>query len=333
MEPELRRYVLAALALRDEDAQEERSLAEGLRADLVAVAGDKIFVVECKAATATEAAVAQVNLYRDLVQRQQPGREVIPVLVVRQAPERVRHLMNLVGGRIVEAPPRLLPPPSLPIGTVPLTADKAWKVITTLLRLGVAKSVRSLAEESKVSSGWVHRTVKELEARKIAESGGGGVRVTQPLKLLDIVAMERPFERLLTKTIATDFADSHEAAQTINRTLSRQREDVGPAHFAFGGLTAASLYTGYARRVDRVDLYVDDPDIEPYVASPGGGVQVRLYRPDRPITEGTKELQGVRVVSKDLALLDVAGLGFQNRDIARKLLESFSPVGSVEEFF
>jgi hypothetical protein len=269
--------------------------------------------------------VAQLALYQALWERADPHAKVTPVLVARSAPAAVRELLTQIGGTLVEVPPGLLPPADVPTGLTPLTTEKAWKVFTTLLRLRVARGVRPLGQESGVSAGWVHRTVNELVARGIAQKGEEGIVLADPRKILDVVAFERPLKSIQTEIIPTDYVNAHEAAVEITRILSRPRADLGPIAFGFGGHTAAGLYTGYAHRQDRVDLYIDDPDFRPYVAGAGTehGVRIHVLKPDRGIAAGSETVDDVRLVSRDLALLDVAGLGYAARDVALKLLESY----------
>jgi len=284
-----------------------------------------VYLIEVKSGLASRDAVAQLALYRDLYERLHPHLKVTPVLVARSAPAAIRSLLHDIGAQLIEAPPRLLPIADVQSGITRLTTEKAWKVFTTLLRLRVVKGVRPLGQESGVSAGWVHRTVAELTARGITRKGDEGISLVNPNKILDVVAFERPLKSLETDVIQTDYENAHEAAVEITRILSRDRPEFGPIEFGFGAHTAAGLYTGYAHRQDRVDLYLDGPDFRPYVVGPGvgGGVLVHVLKPDRNISAGSELIEGIRLVSRDIALLDVAGLGFSARDVALKMLESY----------
>lgn len=295
-------------------------------ADVILETPSTIYVVETKAGVARQDAISQLAFMAKLAERKYPARKIIPVLVVPTAPRRIRNALKAIGGELVEVPPQLLPVSKMPKGLTPLTTEQSWKVVTTLLRLRVAKSIRPVAQASGASLGWTYRVLSELEARGIAEGGPGGIRMTRPDKLLDIVPFERSLEGLSVATIRTDYEDAHEAAVELTRLLSEPPGRGSAFRFAFCGYTAAGLYTGYARRFDRLDLYSDEPALTPYLGGRGTGVSVRIYKPDRAVFDDAQKIQGVRVVSLGVALLDVAGLGFAARDIATKVLETYARV-------
>lgn len=323
MDDELGSYIRQSLGESKGSLRREVQIGPGVVADFVLEAGNTIYVFEVKTGVPKSSAVAQLALYKDLLQKSSKGKLVVPILVVRNATSNVRELVERIQGQVLEVPPGLLPSSPLEKGIVPLTTEKSWKVVTALLRLRAVKSARALAEAAGVSLGWTHQAAKELQARNIIEYGEAGIKLIAPQKILDAAGLERPFEKLRYDIIESDYQNAHEAAVTLTEVFGNAREQLGPVHFAFGGYTAAALHTGYARRLDRLDLYVDDPNVKPYIHSAGGGIPIHLYHPDRPLDPGAETLEGARVVSRDIALLDVAGLGYAARDLALKLLELY----------
>jgi len=322
MQPELTSFIQEALGIKGASIKERVNLPGGATADAIIKTPSTLYVVEVKSGLPRQDAVAQLAFVAKLAQKAYPGLTVTPLLVVRNAPESVRASLKEIEGILVEVPPQLLPQSDRPKGLVPLTTERAWRVVTSLLRQRVAKSVRALATSSGVSIGWVYQVVSELKTRGIVETNGG-LRLTDPAKLLDIVPSERPFEKLRFGTVQSAYTDAREAAVELTRLLSKPPGRKNPFAFAFGGWTAAGLYTGYAHRHDVLDLYAVSNDIQPYIGEKGGGIPVRLYSPDRPLLEEAQKVEKVRVVSRDVALLDIAGMGFSAHDLAMILLQTY----------
>ncbi len=304
MQPELTSFIQEALGIKGASIKERVNLPGGATADAIIKTPSTLYVVEVKSGLPRQDAVAQLALVAKLAQKAYPGLTVTPLLVVRNAPESVRASLKEIEGILVEVPPQLLPQSDRPKGLVPLTTERAWRVVTSLLRQRVAK------------------VVSELKTRGIVETNGG-LRLTDPAKLLDIVPSERPFEKLRFGTVQSAYTDAREAAVELTRLLSKPPGRKNPFAFAFGGWTAAGLYTGYAHRHDVLDLYAVSNDIQPYIGEKGGGIPVRLYSPDRPLLEEAQKVENVRVVSRDIALLDIAGMGFSAHDLAMMLLQTY----------
>jgi len=206
---------------------------------------------------------------------------------------------------------------------VKLTSTKSWQVISFLLKMGET-SIRQLALESKVSYGWTHATVKALIQKGIVADTGGYVKITDTSKLLNGIAWERPFERLLSQEIRIAADNPILLAQEI--CLVGEEHQIS---CAFTSFTAGEIYTGYSARYDSVYLYIEKKDIVTlagmFDVRSEGGIAVRIYAPDRDVFAGSKPFSasGVRVVSPAQALLDCAGLGYGGRDLTLKLVEIY----------
>lgn len=210
-------------------------------------------------------------------------------------------------------------------GAVPvkLTSPKSWQVISHLLKM-TGTSIRQLAIGSKVSYGWTHATIRALAAKGIVSDAGGYVKISDVGKLLNGIAWERPFERLLSREIRIHAENAVTLAQEICVVCEEERIPC-----AFTSFTAGAMYTGYSARHDTVYLYVEKKNTDPLIGlfdtESEGGITVRIYAPDRDVFADRRvfSVPGVWLVSPAQALLDCAGLGYGGRDLTMKLVEVY----------
>lgn len=206
---------------------------------------------------------------------------------------------------------------------VKLTSPKSWQVISSLLKME-GTSIRQLALASGVSYGWSHATVRTLAEKGIVTDAGGSLVMSDINKLLNGVAWERPFERLLSQEIRIASDNHIELTQEICFLCEEQRIPC-----AFTGFTAGEIYTGYSARHDSAYLYLEKNRIDwlagMFDLRTKGGSSVRIYTPDRDVFSDrrTFSVSGVWVVSPAQALLDCAGLGYAGRDLTLKLVEVY----------
>lgn len=290
--------------------------------DLVLRRGEEVYVIELKTGRADLRSVGQLCFYRDLIARSEGLGEnkIRIVLAAKAVPEGVREALEGVGGSTVRLPPDLELPQdqaSIPLGKTQVTTPKAWRVVCTLLARP-APSINQLHEDSEVSYGWTHRTVKNLEELGVLGRDSGLLTLTDRSKLLNGVAWERPFDSLKTRELATDFESVERGGRELTRALGRSGTT-----FAFTAHTAAALHTGYAFRSDAFYLYVDDPDLVPDLVEEGDGPKLFLYEPDRPL-ERTELVEDVRLASRCQVLLDLAGMGPKAADMTRAMVEDLA---------
>jgi len=92
----------------------------------------------------------------------------------------------------------------LPTRKGKMTSEKAWRVISRLLKeKGI--SIRKLSIEENVSYAWSHATVQNLLSRGLASKKGNYVMIKDIPQLLNGIAWERPFEELFYDEIYVDY--------------------------------------------------------------------------------------------------------------------------------
>lgn len=321
-------HIARELGLQAFDLREEASIGPGRRADAILETDEARYIVEVEGRPAREEDLARLSLTRDIAENQGDGVPVVAVLAAPNMPNKVRSLAEDAGVLLVTIPASMAPSVPADVGKTPLTTEKSWAVVATLLGAGSAPSVRALAGSAGVSTGWTHRVVQELGARGYVERAAGSLRLVDAEGVLDLVSTERPFENLLQSTIETGIASIEEVALSLMLGFDRLQSETdggkGPPTGAFVcGTTAAAEYTGYLIQGDRLDVYSRAVGpLEDLFDGQSGGVILRVYEPDREVTPALEIRGGLPCASKQQALLDVAGTGMAFRDLAHALLEA-----------
>jgi len=329
----IEKYIRSYLGLEGTAIPDLRMLYESdiwplpIRPDILIKENDALYCVEIKN-RATIDAVARLNLYSALIKRNAgTGYNIIPVLAVRTINPRESDLAEEVGIRVIKLPWNL----KIKSGyenkqiknTVRITSEKSWKIISCLLK--EPSSIRQISKKEEVSYGWAHKTVHSLLDQNIAEKDGYLIKITDPKKLLTGIAWERPMKNLLHKEIYVDYQNSHETAVSVTKNLEAEK-----IPHAFTGRTAGGLYSGYAFRHDSADLYLEKADIpkftENFESDEKSAVKILIYIPDRDVFSSTVLTESVRLVLPEIALLDLAGMGYKERDLTNEMLKAYGRV-------
>jgi DNA-binding Lrp family transcriptional regulator len=299
--------------------------------DFVVKDEEKTYFVEIKNRVNVDG-IARFVLLKELHKKDgNESSDFVPVIAAKIIPPREEELARELGIKVIQLPRSFKLESTkfaAPKKKVKISSEKAWKVISRLLREKMT-SIRQLSILENVSYGWAHATVQSLIEQGIVKKKGNYVNISDTNKLLNGLAWERPLKNLLAGEIITDYEDAAEAAKEIAHILEKQG-----VNFAFTSYTAGGLYTGYAVRHDAVYLYLEKDDLgffrgsfgkaEVTKESKGKGVKVYLYIPDRDIFSYTREIEGIKVVSPSQVLLDLSGLGYSGMDMAMVVLENYA---------
>jgi hypothetical protein len=297
-----------------------------LQFDLIIEDGSKTYVVELKRIVRLDE-LSQLGLLRLLMNASCTSIDNIEFIIagklitkdVAKAAEKIgiKFIKLPAGANVEEAHDKA--------GNIPvkLTSPKSWQVISYLLKVKAA-SIRQIAIGSGVSYGWTHAVVRALAARGIVSDTGGHTEITDINKLLNGIAWERPFERLLAQEIRIAANSPVALAQEICLVCDEQQIPC-----AFTSFTAGEIYTGYSARHDSAYLYLEKKNIAEltgmFDVHSDGGIIARIYTPERDVFKdrGIFSTQGVWLVSPAQSLLDCAGLGYAARDLTQKLVEIY----------
>ncbi|MHB8119746.1 MAG: hypothetical protein ACYDHX_13640 [Methanothrix sp.] len=297
-----------------------------LQFDLIIEDGSKTYVVELKRIVRLDE-LSQLGLLRLLMNASCTSTGNIEFIIAgklitkeaAQAAEKIgiRFIKLPAGANMEEAHDK---PGNMP---VKLTSPKSWQVISYLLKVKAA-SIRQIAIGSGVSYGWTHAVVRALAAKGIVSDTGGHAEITGINKLLNGIAWERPFERLLAQEIRIAANSPVALAQEICLVCDEQQIPC-----AFTSFTAGEIYTGYSARHDSAYLYLEKKNIAEltgmFDVHSDGGIIARIYTPDRDVFKDRRifSTQGVWLVSPAQSLLDCAGLGYAGRDLTQTLVEIY----------
>ncbi len=292
----------------------------GLTPDLTFMDGDELIIVETTVRGDVQS-LARLALYDKLMKKH--GREVVLVLAAKSFSDQVIALADRSGIRTVMLPRGSPAPRKDRVNSgIKLTSDKAWRVVSRLLR-GQPMSIRSISLQEKVSYGWAHAVCEHLMAQGLARRNASSVEIIDIDRLINGAAWERPLQGLSSIDIRTDIDEGFACAREMERTLT----GMGVDH-SFTGFIAGSLYTGMAVRYDLVQAYVDEDVFsalkEIYSSVDGKGVVIQLLKPDRDVFADTNVVDGLRLASPGLTLLDLAGSGTGAIELRRSMLRDYA---------
>jgi len=286
--------------------------------------GDIHYYITLASKTSLET-ISRSVLYRELLHKD--GKDIsnaVFIIATRIIPQALRNIASKVSIEVIDVPSGIkMNSTSTFKGTRgrKVTTEKAWRIITRLLEEGPT-SIRSVSLKEDVSYGWTYGVIRSLIDIDVVTQKGSLVEITNVDKLLNGVAWERPFENQLAWEVWTGHDDHLEAAREITSILESKEIE-----FAFTGYTAGGLLTGHSHRFDSLYLYLEEKDIqffdEAFKAPVNEGVMVRIYQPDRDFYTHSTEADGIRVVSKSIALLDLAGTGYRGMDLTKALVEIY----------
>lgn len=292
--------------------------------DFIIKSGKKVYSIEIKNKVTIDS-IARLNLYNNLMRPSfDSDIEFVPIIATKNISAREEKIAKDVGIKIILLPWDLQTSTRYSNyqenTTVKVTSAKSWKIISHILK--ESTSIRQLSIHEHVSYGWAHKIVNSLLDQGIAQKSNHYVAIIDTNKLLNGIAWERPMKNLLQEEVFIDANNAFEAATEITKNLDFQQ-----IPHAFTGRTAGGLYTGYALRNDAADLYLNPENIHDFkenlVRNDVNGIKIFLYSPDRDIFSNTILRESVRVASPAQTLLDLAGMGYQERDLTKSMVEAY----------
>ncbi|MGA9141261.1 MAG: hypothetical protein WBZ29_13630 [Methanocella sp.] len=285
------------------------------------------FVIEFKN-NVNLSTIAQLNLYRDIVRKYHRDNTNYHFIIVGKAiTPQVEYIVKSLDIDFIKIPGTINIPNSTfyrPSSGVKLTSEKSWQIIAALIKEKTT-SIRHLSLIKNISYAWTHKIVQALLSQNVVAKTDNLVSISDVNKLLNGVGWERPFENLFIKEIKIKRNSSFDAAQYITDV-----SESANINCAFTSYTAAGLYTGYSIRGDIAYLYIKRTDIDRLIEvlsddiSNDGMIIIKLYSPDRDVFSDCRILEGVKVVSPELTLLDIAGLGYKGKDILKAMVDKYA---------
>ena len=196
-----------------------------------------------------------------------------------------------------------------------LTSPKAYRVVKYLL--GHKKTNQlEISRETGVAYGWTNDVVNFLYDRGIVWKGWRRCELENPLQLLEVIALERPLNKLVKSSFRLEVLSVAEGEELLRRACKEHEVKYGLT--VFSGLRR---FYEYYITFPEIHAYVSDEKMENYIPRGRGPITLSLLSPDqRGILEETRNLEGFSVCSAVQVVIDLfcSGVG---RDAAIKLLD------------
>jgi hypothetical protein len=259
--------------------------------------------------------IAHLLLYRELVKR-----DAILVIASRVVPSTIREQGSRIKIVFVQLPGSYVPKRDGTRVHGKVTSERAWKVIYGLISSN-NRSIRNISSTEKVSYGWTYHVMNDLIIKGVIERDGNKVALKDHASLFNAVAWERPLKKLEMAEVRTDFDSTTELARTLSGSEYGKE-------LIFCGYLAASFNFGIGIRSDLVQCYLLDHDLlerirSDYSVSTKGGITLYLYKPDRDVKSSAIRTSDLWVTSMEQTILDLAGLGYQSRDLLDSVVRTY----------
>jgi hypothetical protein len=275
--------------------------------------------------------LAQINLFKDVMLETETISDLHFVLAGKYISTKTGELAEGLNIRTLIIPREIaLPGEGSRIqGSVKITSEKSWKVVSGLIGLK-SSSIRNLSIILKVSYGWTHATMKQLISHGLARTSGNQVSISDMDKLLNGVAWERPTNNLIVKEFTIPNRDIFEAAKELANMFESQG-----IRYAFASYFAGTQYTGESIRFDSIQVYLEKKDIEDIGSQFGwgeglSGIKLQIMGPDRELFSESRSTGGVRITSPSQTLLDLAGLGYKGKDLTKSMVALYGQLSRSE---
>jgi len=258
--------------------------------------------------------ISRLLLYKEI-----GDKEAILVILARVIPSSIRDQSSRIGIVFVELPRSINIKKKETSTHGKVTSARAWKVIYGLIRSN-NRSIRNISSTENVSYAWSYETMNNLILQGIAERNGNFVSLKNWSALFNAIAWERPLKDLEIIRVQTDFGSTTDLARTLTES------DLGK-DLVFCGYLASSLHFGTGIRSDLIQGYLLEKDSlalirSDYSSDSKNGLILDLFSPDRNVVRDSTTRSGIRITSKEQTILDLAGMGYQSRDLLEALVRN-----------
>ena len=196
-----------------------------------------------------------------------------------------------------------------------MTSPKAYRVVEYLLRHKKTNQLE-ISRETGVAYGWTNNVVNFLYDRGIVSKGWRRCELKNPLQLLEVIALERPLNKLVKSSFRLEVLSVAEGEELLRRACEEHEVKYGLT--VFSGL---KRFYEYYITFPEIHTYVSDENMKNHIPHGRGPITLSLLYPDQQgILEETRKIEGFSVCSPVQVVIDLfcSGVG---RDAAVKLLE------------
>lgn len=201
-----------------------------------------------------------------------------------------------------------------------LTSPKAYKVIKYLLSNKKTSNLE-ISRETGVAYGWTNEILNFLYDRNIVSKGWRTFELKDRFKLLEVLALERPLNTLVTDSFRLETSSVIEGEGILKDVC----EEWG-VNYGFTVFSGLRRFYEYYISFPEIHVYVSDKKIGKNIPQGLGSITVSLLQPDqKSILDETKKIDGFSVCSPIQVVIDLfcSSIG---RDGAIKFLETIQDV-------
>lgn len=201
---------------------------------------------------------------------------------------------------------------------VKLTAEQSYQIILFLLAT-IRSGQTEISRYTGASKSQVNRLVNDLiNAGVLKHVESRLFEVSDPIRLLDKIAFERPLSKLVRKEIQLEYSEVEKVEYAIQKVCTQYK-----IKYAFTCFSALDKYYRYHITYPTVHIYTNEQmELENRLPLGKGAVLVQMLVPDHEIIMQTARVKdGFVLVDPVQVIIDLFCLGSIGRDGAIKLWE------------
>jgi biotin operon repressor len=201
-----------------------------------------------------------------------------------------------------------------------LTSRQTYKIISYFLAHPRSSQIE-ISRKTGTSRNLVNHVVNALKGPGIAsQKAKGHLELSDPLRLLEVLSIERPLSGLVVKEVRTEESE----VPKVERLVRNEATHIG--------LYALTAFSGLARHME---YYITYPTVYVYSEKPiqladqiragRGDVTVQILRPDsESILQNARRMKDAMVVEPVQIVIDLFCLSGPGRDGAMKLYKEIT---------
>ena len=196
-----------------------------------------------------------------------------------------------------------------------LTSKRAFKVVKYLLE-NPETNQSSISKDAGVAYSWVNEVINFLYDVGIVSKGWRRCKLEDAVRLLEMIAFERPLNRLIRSAFRLETASIVEGERSLKEAC--EMRGIKYALTVFSGLRR---FYEYYITYPSIHAYASSENVENSIPHGEGPITLFLLSPDHSdILEEAKMINGSFVCSPTQIAIDLfcSGVG---RDAAVKLIE------------
>jgi biotin operon repressor len=200
---------------------------------------------------------------------------------------------------------------------VRLTSPQTYKVVAYLLAHPKTSQIE-ISTKAGVSRNLVNHVINELEAPGVVtQRAKGDLELSDSLRLLEVLSMERPLSRLVESEVRTEESDVSKVENMIRKSAAHE------GMYTLTTFSALARYLEYYITYPTVHVYSQKPlELSNGIPKGRGDVTVQILTPDSElILKNARRIGGFALVEPVQVVIDLFCLGGSGRDGAIKLYE------------